>query len=72
MLEKIKEKIKTKRKQNLENLYELVYEVEVKKNNLIADLDKQNSDLKFKIIELEGKIEHYKQKIKEMREENGK
>jgi len=71
MLERIKDKFKTKRKQNLENLYELVYEVEVKKNNLIVDLENQINDLKYQIMELEDKVIHYKQKIKEMREDNG-
>lgn len=37
--ERIKCKFKTKNKQNLENLYELVHEVMVNRNNLIADLD---------------------------------
>lgn len=71
MLDRIKELFKTKKKQNLENLYELVYEVEVNKNNLIADQDKKISELKYQVMELEEKVNHYKQKIKEMREENG-
>ena len=71
MLERIKELFKTKNKKNLENLYELVYEVEVKKNNLIVDLENQINDLKYQKMELEDRIIHYKQKIKEMREENG-
>lgn len=71
MIERIKELFKTKNRKNLENLYELVYEVEVKKNNLIVDLDKQISDLKYQVMELENKVNAYKQKIKEMREENG-
>ena len=71
MLEVIKAKLTTKRKQNLENIYELLYEVEVNKNNLIADQDKKISELKYQVMELEEKVEHYKKKIKEMREENG-
>lgn len=69
MLEVIKSKFTSKRKQNLENLYDLLYEVEVNKNNLIADLDKQINELKFQIMNLEEKVEHYKQKIKDMKEE---
>lgn len=51
MFKEIIERLKIKRRQNLENLYELVYEVEVNKNNLIAEQDKKISELKFKIIE---------------------
>ena len=71
MLNQILGRLKTKRRQNLENLYELVYEVAVNKNNLIAEQDKKISELKFRVMELEEKVNHYKQKIKEMREENG-
>lgn len=72
MLEVIKSKLTTKKKQNLENIYELLYEVEVNKNNLIAEQDKKISELKYKVMELEEKVENYKQKLKELRDENGK
>ena len=72
MLEVIKSKLTTKKKQNLENIYELLYEVEVNKNNLIVEQDKKISELKYKVMELEEKIENYKQKLKELRDENGK
>ena len=71
MLEVIKSKLTTKKKQNLENIYELLYEVEVNKNNLIAEQNKKISELKYQVMELGEKVEHYKKKIKEMREENG-
>lgn len=72
MFKEIIERLKIKRRQNLENLYELVYEVEVNKNNLIAEQDKKISELKFQAIELEEKVNYYKQKIKEMRDNDGK
>jgi len=49
MLEKIKNIFKTKNKQNLENLYELVHEVMVNRNNLIVDLDTKIQKLEYEL-----------------------
>lgn len=69
MFKKIKEFFKTKNKQDLENLYELVYDVMVNKNNLIVDLEKTKRDNEFKIMELEEKVEKYKSKYLKLKEE---
>ena len=68
MFERLKEKLKSKRKLNLENLYELVYEIGVHKENVIADYMNKLNQEKFKVMELETKLKKYKDKYELLKE----
>lgn len=47
---------KTRNKQNLENLYELVHEVMVYKNNLIVDLETKIKKQEYEISVLKDEV----------------
>lgn len=79
MLEKIKEKLKTKNKQNLENLYELLLQ-DINNSRVVAENQKiLKSKAEYRSLELENdykklqtKYDALKKECKTLKEENAK
>lgn len=79
MLEKIKEKLKTKNKQNLENLYELLLQ-DINNSRVVAENQKiLKSKAEYRSLELENdyeklqtKYDALKKECKALKEENAK